>query len=237
VEPLVVCTTIPGAGIAGIVFQALILAGSHGDALAKMQLCVDTLPAGTLVSLNCQETTLQQHYASQMQSMPTGARYICDSVYFKNEADFAALCKKAFLEFPQGQSLVYWEPMYPVSRRPLPDMAFSVQADNYLALYAIYEDADQDEAQHARVQSFIRDWETHTVGTFVADADPPVRKASYWSADARERLMRIRTRWDPNHLFGGLLLLETEDRKPVQSDTAADKGLGSVHNVEAPIDT
>jgi hypothetical protein len=213
IEPLVISTIIPGPNVAAILVQFLVFLGTNETGAEKLEPSLTAMPDGTLMEFKGEPTSIQQEYASQERTMPRDSRYICDSVWFKDGIDFVAVTRRMFREFPRDRSMVYWEPLYPTSRRKLPDMAFSLQADQYLALYAIFEDSQQDEEQSTRIQEFIQEIKPYVLGTFAADGVPEVRKSQYWSADVIERLYSVCQRWDPAHRLGCTLLDPTRKIK------------------------
>ncbi|CAI7581337.1 unnamed protein product [Penicillium glandicola] len=213
IEPLVVSTIVPGLNVAAILVQFLVFLGTNETGAEKLEPSLTAMPDGTLMQFKGQSTSLQQEYVSQEGTMPQDSRYICDSVWFKDGIDFVAVTRRMFREFPRDRSMVYWEPLYPTSRRKLPDMAFSLQADQYLALYAIFEDSQQDEEQGTRIQGFIQEIKPYVLGTFAADGVPEVRKTQYWSAEVIERLYSVCQKWDPAHRLGCTLLDPTRKMK------------------------
>jgi hypothetical protein len=213
IEPLVISTIVPGTDVAAILVQFLVFLGTNETGAEKLEPSLTAMPDGTLMEFKGQSTSLQQEYASQEGTMPRGSRYICDSVWFKDGIDFVAVTRRMFREFPRDRSMVYWEPLYPTSRRKLPDMAFSLQADQYLALFAVFEESQQDEEQGTRIQEFIQEIEPYVLGTFAADGVPEVRKTQYWPVEVIERLYSVCQKWDPAHRLGCTLLDPTRKVK------------------------
>jgi len=77
------------------------------------------------------------------ESMPTGARYAVDNIWTNaSAAELLPLMHGLFTEFPTPQSHVFIQVWGPIQK--LPDMAYSVQGDIYLACNAVYYDPVDD---------------------------------------------------------------------------------------------
>jgi hypothetical protein len=87
--------------------------------------------------------------------------------------------------------------------RELPDMAFSLQSEIYLAGYVPYEDPADDERLTAWLAGAMADLEPVTVGQYLGDSDLSRRQLRFMSDDAWARLTAIRARRDPDGLFAG----------------------------------
>jgi hypothetical protein len=84
---------------------------------------------------------------------------------------------------------------------PRPDMAFSIEARTYLALYCGLRSAG-DEAQHGNwATDNMRAMEAHSHGIQLADENLARRPARFLSDANLNRLDRIRSKYDPESLF------------------------------------
>ncbi len=84
---------------------------------------------------------------------------------------------------------------------PRPDMAFSIEARTYLALYCGLRSAG-DEAQHGNwATDNMRAMEAHSHGIQLADENLARRPARFLSDANMHRLDRIRSKYDPESLF------------------------------------
>jgi len=150
-------------------------------------------------------TSLPQEYAAQAAANPEGHRYCADNAYIDNKADVAEVLEEAFTNLPSRKSFALWYSMAPTSRRPLPDMALSMQSDHYFAFYAIWEDEEDDQ----RIQTWVLDVmdriAPHGVGQYLGDSDFQVRNTKYWANDQAKKLMEVRRKWDPEGRFCGYL--------------------------------
>jgi hypothetical protein len=133
---------------------------------------------------------------------PREHRYAVDCAW--TDADAATLLplvRPMFETLPTPESFCIWYGWNP--QRPLPDMAFSMEANVYLAAYAIW----RDEADDQRVQSWVTDrfraLEPVTKGVYLGDADL-LRRPGKFMADANfARLESIRNTYDPQRMFPG----------------------------------
>ena len=180
-------------------------ANSEEDAFDKLQPLIKTHPSGTVIAENCADTTFAQEYKEAEKAVWwEGYRYIADTVWLDQSVDMVEVCKKAFTELPPG-GVAFWEPMNPVSRRRLPDMALSLQTDYYIALYAIYEHAEDDEWNEMWMREYMADLEKYSIGSYFGDTDIAARNTKYWSEEAGERLRAIRKQRDPKGRICGYL--------------------------------
>ncbi|KAL4947825.1 FAD binding domain protein [Aspergillus filifer] len=180
-------------------------------------------PEGTLNEWFCVEDSLSNQYISQENANPKGHRYCVDNAYLHNDVDVPSILKNAFTELPTRKSFALWYGMNPCSRRPLPDMALSVQSDHYFALYTVWEDEGDDERCQSWVKEAMKRVERHSVGAYLGDSDFQERTTRYWSRENGERLNAVRKRWDPSGRICGYL-----DR----GDSSGVNGLGNVHEWE-----
>jgi FAD/FMN-containing dehydrogenase len=82
-----------------------------------------------------------------------------------------------------------------------PDMAFSMEAETYIALYSVWEEPRQDAPHEAWVAETMREFEPLSAGIQLADENLGVRPAPFMSSDNLRRLEELRRRWDPEGLF------------------------------------
>ena len=111
------------------------------------------------------------------------------------------------LETEHSFSIWYgWAP-----RRDLPDMAFSVEADVYVATYVIYTDPADDarytEWVHRRTAALAA---AHGAGVYLGDTDFTRRQDRFLSDDAYRRLAAVRAERDPSGRFASYLTCDPE---------------------------
>ncbi|CAI4212674.1 unnamed protein product [Parascedosporium putredinis] len=128
-----------------------------------------------------------------------------DNAYVANDEDVPSVLEAAFTTLPSKKAFALYFSMNPTSRRPLPDMALSMQSDHYFALYTVWEDAADDERCTAWVYDVMRDVERRSVGSYLGDADFRHRRTKYWSDAHGKKLMDVRRKWDPRGTVCGYL--------------------------------
>jgi FAD/FMN-containing dehydrogenase len=146
-------------------------------------------------------TTLTEENAAQALQNPVGHRYCADSQWTNaSAAELAPLLRQTYEELPTRHSFSIWYGWAPT--RELPDMAFSLEANVYLATYGIWTDPGEDERQ--------RDWvhgrhaalaEQVGEGLYIGDSDFARRPDRFMTADHRSRLEKIRAGRDPGGRF------------------------------------
>ncbi len=85
--------------------------------------------------------------------------------------------------------------------RALPDMAFSLQSEVYLASYVVWESPDDDARCVSWLESVMADLEPVTVGQYLGDSDLSRRQVRFMSDEAWARLGEIRAARDPEGSF------------------------------------
>ena len=145
-------------------------------------------------------TALADEFRKMTEQNPEDHRYAADCSW--TEADAAELAprlREVWSTLPTEHSFSIWYGWAP--RRPLPDMAFSVEGNVYLAAYAIWTDPADDDS--------MREW-AHRAGARFAEVGHGVylgdtdftRRCDRFMSDAHYRRFReIRSRRDPEGLF------------------------------------
>lgn len=178
---------------------------SDDDAMSALQTAEDSLPQGYLQKHFANPTSLHEQYIEQAQANPAGHRYCSDNAYINNDSDVASVLEETFTTLPSRKSFSLWFAMAPTSRRKLPDMALSMQSDHYLAIYSVWETAEEDNKCQSWVASVLNKMQPHSVGQYLGDSDFQVRNTKYWSEDHGKRLMKIREKWNPDGRICGYL--------------------------------
>ncbi|KAK7710840.1 hypothetical protein SLS64_005745 [Diaporthe eres] len=202
-EPVIHASNDPDKGyyIAVIVVAR---ADTEAQARSYLQVLADTRPPNALEAKEQQLSDQVQDYEESLRLMPPDHRWVADNAYLDNQVDFAQTVKEAFTSLPKG-GIAFWEPMNPVSREPLEDMALSLHTDHYFALYAAYKDAAEDEWHDTWVRRSMDDLRKHQRGAYLGDTDFQFHDTKYWSDEAGKKLMSIRKRWDPEGRICGYL--------------------------------
>ncbi|KAI0433727.1 FAD-binding domain-containing protein [Xylaria sp. FL1042] len=188
---------------------------NQAAAESAMQRVHDSRPAGAKVAVLCDPTDFACQYAGQREEQPIGYRFCSDNIYVDNAVDdIPGVLEKAFTSLPTKKSFTLYFAMNPTSRRPLLDMAHSLQSDHYVALYAIWDDAGDDALCTGWVHDIMRDTQRYSIGSYMGDADFQHRTTRFWSKENGDRLRDIRQRWDPEGRICGYL--DADDSSGVQ---------------------
>jgi FAD/FMN-containing dehydrogenase len=114
------------------------------------------------------------------------------------------LLRGLWSELPTKHSFSIWYGWSPT--RELPDMAFSIEGNVYLATYAIWEEAADDERHRAWVADHTRRLAEVGKGVYLGDTDFTRRSDRFLSDAHFRRLEEIRARRDPDGRFCSYLI-------------------------------
>src|SRR4029079_17655304 len=78
-----------------------------------------------------------------------------------------------------------------------PDMALSVEANVYVATYAIYQDETDDERYRSWVHGRTAELARHGSGVYLGDTDFTRRQDRFLSDGNFARLREVCEKWDP----------------------------------------
>jgi FAD/FMN-containing dehydrogenase len=151
------------------------------------------------------EIDFPEVFRAMTEQNPEDHRYAADCSWSDAPAaELAPRLREIWSTLPTETSFSIWYGWAP--KQPLPDMAFSVEANVYLALYAIWTDPAEDEA--------MREW-THRggarlaevgCGVYLGDTDFTRRPDRFMGDEQFARLEQIRSRHDPDGLFSSYLV-------------------------------
>ena len=169
--------------------------------LAVMQTC----PASNAITQWSNRDQIVPHDtqpATEIQ--PTGARFAVDNIWTNaSAAQLLPFISRLWSDAPAPTCSIFLQGWGPIRR--LPDMAYSVQADLYLALNGTYYDPADD----ARVMDWVvagsRSMDSICVGAQMNDENITRHQARYLSADASRRLEAMHRKYDPQRRFPGFL--------------------------------
>jgi FAD/FMN-containing dehydrogenase len=174
-------------------------------ALAPFDAC--PLADRALVRARHVPTTLAEQYGEQYRQNPKGRRWTVDNAWLDADPDTAIpLLRDAFTTWPTRDSFTLWYSMAPL--RPLPDMAFSLQTEVYLATYTVSVSDDDDPVRRAWVDDQMGRLEPITAGQYLGDSDLSHRQVKFLSDDNFARLQTIRANRDPDGLFVSYLTVD-----------------------------
>jgi FAD/FMN-containing dehydrogenase len=162
-------------------------------ALDRALMVVDTRP-----------TTMAEQRARQLRDNPEAHRWAVDNAWLSGPAaEVVPAMRAAYTTLPNEKAFTIWFSMAPL--RTLPDMAFSLQSEIYLATYVLWDDPAEDERHQAWLASVMTELEPVTVGQYLGDGDLSRRQVRFMADDNWERLQKIRAERDPDGLFVGYL--------------------------------
>lgn len=162
-------------------------------ALGRALLVVDAAP-----------TTLDEQRARQLRDNPEGHRWVVDNAWLSGPVErVLPAMRAAYTTLPSEKAFTIWFSMAPL--RELPDMAFSLQSEIYLAAYVPWQGEAADRHHRDWLDAVMRDLEPVTVGQYLGDSDLSHRQVQVLSDDAWTRLQEVREAWDPHRLFAGYL--------------------------------
>jgi FAD/FMN-containing dehydrogenase len=214
VEPVVAATRLPGvplhAGTARpegtvLLLHTTVMAGSDDEALGLLAPLQHGPLAGRALGHVQGRTTVLEENEAQIAQNPAGHRYVVDCTWTDAPARvLAPMLRELWGELDAEHSFSIWYGWSP--RRDLPDMAFSVEANVYVATYAIYTDPADDARYsgwvHRRTAELAAACGT---GVYLGDTDFTRRQDRFMSDDAYRRLAAIRAERDPGGRFASYL--------------------------------
>ena len=109
--------------------------------------------------------------------------------------------RSAYTTLPNDKSFTIWFAMAPL--RELPDRAFSLQSEIYLASHVLWDDPADDECHRAWLDGVMARLEPVTVSHYLGDGDLSHRQVRFMSGDSWERPQKTRALRDPDALFVG----------------------------------
>ncbi|XVX19790.1 FAD-binding oxidoreductase [Actinomycetota bacterium] len=147
----------------------------------------------------------------QLRANPEGHRWRVDNAWLSGTAEeVVPAMRRAYTTLPNELSFTIWFSMAPL--RELPDMAFSMQSEIYLASYVLWPDGTDDEGPQGWLTDVMADLEPVTVGQYLGDGDLAHRQVRFMADDNWARLQQIRADRDPDGLFVGYLAGDTGAR-------------------------
>lgn len=153
-----------------------------------------------LLVVDAASATLDEQRARQLADNPEGHRWAVDNAWLSGPVErVLPAMRRAFTTLPNDRAFTIWFSMAPLRR--LPDMAFSLQSEIYLASYVLWEDEAEDQIHQAWLREAMADLEPVTAGQYLGDSDLSRRQVRFMSDENWARLTEIRSRRDPGGLF------------------------------------
>jgi len=219
VEPVVAATRLPDVPLhAGtsrpdgtvLLLHTTVMAGSDDEALGLLAPLQRGPLAHRALGHGQGRTTVLGENAAQSAQNPEQHRYVVDCTWTDAPARvLAPMLRELWGELDTPHSFSIWYGWAP--RPELPDMAFSVEANVYLATYAIYtdpaDDARYEDWVHRRMGALAA---AHGAGVYVGDTDFTRRQDRFVSDEAYRRLAGVRAARDPDGRFASYLAADQE---------------------------
>lgn len=173
-------------------------AAEAAEALAFLEAC-PVRERAKMVVPNV-EVTMNDLYAAVYQSYPDAHRYAVDNMWtHAPAAELLPGLRRIAATLPGAPSHMLWMNWGPSP--PRPEMAYSVEDETYIALYAVWQDAGQDDANRGWVRERMGEMEGLASGIQLADENLGERPARFASEANMARLDELRGRYDPAGLF------------------------------------
>lgn len=150
------------------------------------------------------EVELADLYAGVHASYPDDHRYAVDNMWTSAPASELMPGLRRIAEtLPEAPSHMLWMNWGPgATPAPArPDMAYSVEDDTYIALYAVWRDPARDEANVAWATERMREMEGLASGIQLADENLGLRPARCLGTEQLARLDELRAARDPEGRF------------------------------------
>jgi len=214
VEPVVAATRLPDVPLHDgtarpdgtvLLLHTTVMADSDAQALALLAPLQDGPLAGRELGHARGRTSVLEENAAQTAQNPEGHRYAVDCTWTDAPARvLAPMLQAMWSELDTEHSFSIWYGWAPPGGQP--DMAFSVEANVYVATYAIYADPADDARYadwvHGRMAALAA---AHGAGVYLGDTDFTRRQDRFLSDDAYRRLTAIRAERDPSGRFASYL--------------------------------
>jgi hypothetical protein len=198
----IVCVSVtPPEGQRVFVVSALALTDSPASSRSALApFALSPLLDRALLVEHAVETTLATQKAEQAIANPEHARYRVDNAWVAGApAAVIPAIAPLFTDLPTPASFTIWFSMAPL--RELPDMAFSLQSEAYVATYLVSDDATLDALQRDWLNGAMAGVEPVTVGQYLGDSDMGNRQLRVMGDAQWERLQRIIASRDPDGRF------------------------------------
>lgn len=170
------------------------------EALALLESC--PVRERATVAVPDARVSLADLYAGVHSAYPDEHRYGVDNMWtHAPAADLLPHLRRIAETMPPAPSHMLWMNWGPDGGPPRPDMAFSVEDETYIALYAVWTDPADDEVNQAWATDHMRTAEPLASGIQLADENLGRRPARFVGDAQLGRLDELRAKWDPGGRF------------------------------------
>ncbi len=184
-----------------VVVTAPVLAPSEAEAHEALAL-LETCPANARakIAMPYFPARLEDLYAGVHASYPDDHRYAVDNMWtHAPAADLLLGIRRIAETLPEAPSHMLWMNWGESPDRE--EMAYSVEDETYIALYAVWQDPADDEENVEWATGNMRSMEHLASGIQLADENLGRRPASFVGEANLARLDRLRAERDPDGLF------------------------------------
>jgi FAD/FMN-containing dehydrogenase len=184
-----------------IAVTAPVLAPSEGEARGALAV-LETCPVldRAKVEVPYFPARLEDLYAAVHTSYPDDHRYAVDNMWTHAPSDDLLPGIRRIAEtLPEAPSHMLWMNWGQSPARE--EMAYSVEDETYIALYAVWQDAARDAQNVEWATGNMKAMEHLASGIQLADENLGRRPARFVSESNLERLDRVRSDYDPDGLF------------------------------------
>jgi FAD/FMN-containing dehydrogenase len=151
-----------------------------------------------------------------------GWRYASDNAWTEGDLTDALLLLRAALdEAPSVSSFGFAgmspDPTADAPEEEMPDMAFSLYARTFVAVYAMWDDPAADDANLAWLPATMARYDDATTGYYIGEVDlqaATTRAGRSYSTEAWARLANLRARVDPDGLLVTYLTPDPDASQP-----------------------
>jgi FAD/FMN-containing dehydrogenase len=200
---IVTSRSVPGAGLdqPGIVMASPVFAESEEEATKALGL-LDTCPVrkSAIIAVPYAPADLANWFEVVMSNYPTGYRYATDNMWTSASADELLPGVRRIVDtMPPHPSHFLWLNWGPSPDRQ--DMAYSLEAEIYLALYTAWHDPADDEKYSDWARSNMAAMSHLATGIQLADENLGRRPAKFATDENMARLDKVRMQYDPHERF------------------------------------
>jgi FAD/FMN-containing dehydrogenase len=200
---IVTSRSVPGAGLEapGIVMASPVFADSDEEATKALAL-LDTCPVRdhAIIAVPYAPADLATWFEAVMTNYPTGYRYATDNMWTSASAsDLLPGLRTIIDTMPPHPSHFLWLNWGPSPARQ--GMAYSLEAEIYLALYTAWRDPADDVKHGDWARSNMAAMSRLASGIQLADENLGERTAKFATDDNMARLDKVRAQYDPHDRF------------------------------------
>jgi FAD/FMN-containing dehydrogenase len=172
------------------------------EALGMLETCPGIERA--IASVPYMPASLDDLYTAVAGSYPERHRYAVDNMWTHAPVEqLLPGLHRIAATLPAAPSHMLWMNWCPPGApdEPRPDMAYSVEDETYIALYAVWSDPAEDAVNTAWATERMREMEPQASGIQLADENLGARPARFVSDENLARLDAVRATYDPGGLF------------------------------------